>query len=179
MHLVVSHSVLIFFLYNNFSSCFTVLQYYIHFILKGKGLPILVLVFFFFQYCICFQSIWFISKFCQVVILFWRSIFSYMYLNHLPTFRCLKTINSKKYGVELVCFTENPTYVLHSSKNGWDGKSYIVIASEWYKSCIQILKIINCADSLRLLSLVNNCFLRYFKGHLDRFAKLYNKYKFQ
>ncbi|KAF0932883.1 hypothetical protein E2562_013088 [Oryza meyeriana var. granulata] len=60
---------------------------------------------------------------------------------------CLKTINSKKYGVELVCFTENPTYVLHSSKNGWD-------------------------DSLRLLSLVNNCFLRYFKGHLDRVVSI-------
>ncbi|CAN6338026.1 unnamed protein product [Urochloa humidicola] len=56
---------------------------------------------------------------------------------------CLKTINSKKYGVELVCFTDNPTIVLYSSKNGWD-------------------------ESLRLLSLNDNRFLRYFKGHLDR-----------
>ncbi|KAL5675151.1 hypothetical protein ACJX0J_011282, partial [Zea mays] len=56
---------------------------------------------------------------------------------------CLKTINSKKYGVELVCFTDNPNIVLYSSKNGWD-------------------------ESLRLLSLNDNRFLRYFKGHLDR-----------
>ncbi|KAK1322301.1 hypothetical protein QJS10_CPA03g02184 [Acorus calamus] len=30
------------------------------------------------------------------------------------------TINSKKYGVDLVCFTSHPTTVLYSSKNGWD-----------------------------------------------------------
>jgi hypothetical protein len=35
--------------------------------------------------------------------------------------RCLKAINSKKYGVDLVCFTSDPTTVLYSSKNGWDG----------------------------------------------------------
>lgn len=35
--------------------------------------------------------------------------------------RCLKTINSKKYGVDLVCFTSHPTTVIYSSKNGWDG----------------------------------------------------------
>ncbi|AES67146.1 transducin/WD40 domain protein [Medicago truncatula] len=31
---------------------------------------------------------------------------------------CLKTINSKKYGVDLVCFTSHPTTVIYSSKNG-------------------------------------------------------------
>ncbi|GMP27171.1 hypothetical protein CsSME_00003283 [Camellia sinensis var. sinensis] len=36
---------------------------------------------------------------------------------------CLKTINSKKYGVDLVCFTSHPTTVIYSSKNGWDGMS--------------------------------------------------------
>ena len=45
-------------------------------------------------------------------------------------FRCLKTINSKKYGVELVCFTDNPTLVLYSSKNGWDGKSCFMLTQE-------------------------------------------------
>lgn len=57
--------------------------------------------------------------------------------------RCLKTINSKKYGVDLVCFTDHPTTVIYSSKNGWD-------------------------ESLRLLSLNDNKYLRYFKGHHDR-----------
>jgi COMPASS component SWD2 len=60
---------------------------------------------------------------------------------------CLKTINSKKYGVELVCFTDNPSLVLYSSKNGWD-------------------------ESLRLLSLNDNRFVRYFKGHLDRVVSI-------
>lgn len=60
---------------------------------------------------------------------------------------CLKTINSKKYGVDLVCFTSHPTTVLYSSKNGWD-------------------------ESLRLLSLHDNKYLRYFKGHHDRVVSL-------
>ncbi|KAB5556795.1 hypothetical protein DKX38_007704 [Salix brachista] len=60
---------------------------------------------------------------------------------------CLKAINSKKYGVDLVCFTSDPTTVLYSSKNGWD-------------------------ESLRLLSLNDNKYLRYFKGHHDRVVSL-------
>ncbi|CAN6481806.1 unnamed protein product [Victoria cruziana] len=59
----------------------------------------------------------------------------------------LKTINSKKYGVDLVCFTPHPTTVIYSSKNGWD-------------------------ESLRLLSLHDNKYLRYFKGHHDRVVSL-------
>ncbi|KAF7825306.1 putative E3 ubiquitin-protein ligase RNF144A-B [Senna tora] len=34
--------------------------------------------------------------------------------------RSLKTINSKKFGVDLVCFTSHPTTIVYSSKNGWD-----------------------------------------------------------
>ncbi|KDO68771.1 hypothetical protein CISIN_1g036585mg [Citrus sinensis] len=60
---------------------------------------------------------------------------------------CLKTINSKKYGVDLVCFTSHPTTVIYSSKNGWD-------------------------ESLRLLSLHDNKYSRYFKGHHDRVVLL-------
>ncbi|CAL1394621.1 unnamed protein product [Linum trigynum] len=60
---------------------------------------------------------------------------------------CLKTINSKKYGVDLVSFTSLPTTVIYSSKNGWD-------------------------ESLRLLSLNDNKYLRYFKGHHDRVISL-------
>ncbi|KAK3413813.1 hypothetical protein EUGRSUZ_I02354 [Eucalyptus grandis] len=60
---------------------------------------------------------------------------------------CLKTINSKKYGVDLVSFTSHPMTVIYSSKNGWD-------------------------ESLRLLSLHDNKYLRYFKGHHDRVVSL-------
>ncbi|XP_066393068.1 protein ANTHESIS POMOTING FACTOR 1-like isoform X2 [Miscanthus floridulus] len=56
---------------------------------------------------------------------------------------CLNTINSKKYGAELVCFTDNPSIVLYSSNNGWD-------------------------ESLRLLSMNDKRFIRYYKGHVDR-----------
>ncbi|KAF5768951.1 putative transcription factor WD40-like family [Helianthus annuus] len=60
---------------------------------------------------------------------------------------CLKTINSKKYGIDLVSFTSHPTTVIYSSKNGWD-------------------------ESLRLLSLHDNKYLRYFRGHHDRVVSL-------
>ncbi|XP_050372332.1 protein ANTHESIS POMOTING FACTOR 1 [Argentina anserina] len=68
-------------------------------------------------------------------------------LYDVSTATCLKTINSKKYGVDLVCFTSHPTTVIYSSKNGWD-------------------------ESLRLLSLNDNKYLRYFKGHHDRVVSL-------
>ncbi|XP_010260433.1 PREDICTED: WD repeat-containing protein 82-B isoform X2 [Nelumbo nucifera] len=68
-------------------------------------------------------------------------------LYDVPSGTCLKTINSKKYGVDLVCFTCHQTTVIYSSKNGWD-------------------------ESLRLLSLHDNKYLRYFKGHHDRVVSL-------
>ncbi|KAG9129903.1 hypothetical protein Leryth_007001 [Lithospermum erythrorhizon] len=72
---------------------------------------------------------------------------------------CLKTINSKKYGVDLVRFTSHPSTVIYSSKNGWD-------------------------ESLRLLSLHDNkvvslslcsrseCFI---SGSLDRTVLLWDQ----
>ncbi|GAQ87438.1 Transducin/WD40 repeat-like superfamily protein [Klebsormidium nitens] len=59
----------------------------------------------------------------------------------------LKTIHSKKYGVDKIVFTHHRDSVLYSSKNGWD-------------------------ESLRYLSLHNNSYLRYFKGHRDRVVSL-------
>ncbi|CAI5501669.1 unnamed protein product [Closterium sp. Naga37s-1] len=55
----------------------------------------------------------------------------------------VKTIHSRKYGVDQVVFTHHPSAVLYSSKNGWD-------------------------ESLRYLSLYDNRYLRYFKGHRDK-----------
>lgn len=48
--------------------------------------------------------------------LLWNVVYAFFVFD-----RCLKTINSKKYGVDLVCFTSHPTTVIYSSKNGWDG----------------------------------------------------------
>ncbi|CAN6541537.1 unnamed protein product [Malus baccata var. baccata] len=58
-----------------------------------------------------------------------------------------ESIRLYDYGVGLVCFTSHPTTVIYSSKNGWD-------------------------ESLRLLSLNDNMYLRYFKGHHDRVFSL-------
>ncbi|KAJ8443619.1 hypothetical protein Cgig2_019601 [Carnegiea gigantea] len=78
---------------------------------------------------------------------------------------CLKTINSKKYGVDLVCFTSHPTTVIYSSKNGWDDRVTCM-----FESCL--IRQILSAESLRLLSLNDNKYLRYFKGHHDRVVSL-------
>lgn len=59
----------------------------------------------------------------------------------------LKTIHSRKYGVSQICYTHHTSAVLFASKNDWD-------------------------DSLRYLSLYDNRFLRYFKGHHDRVVSL-------
>lgn len=93
--------------------------------------------------------------------------------------RCLKTINSKKYGVDLVCFTSHPTTVIYSSRNGWDGKPAseraFFLPPQYYFYYVWLhnnpsLPLLVWLDSLRLLSLHDNKYLRYFKGHHDRFS---------
>nr|XP_029120083.1 protein ANTHESIS POMOTING FACTOR 1 isoform X2 [Elaeis guineensis]XP_029120084.1 protein ANTHESIS POMOTING FACTOR 1 isoform X2 [Elaeis guineensis] len=86
---------------------------------------------------------------------------------------CLKTINSKKYGVDLVCFADNPATVIYSSKNGWDGKSSLCLVSS-FAFCLKAFFCTykNNSESLRLLSLNDNKYLRYFKGHHDRVVSL-------
>eukprot|EP01119_Soliformovum_irregulare_P023315 TRINITY_DN8129_c0_g1_i2.p1 TRINITY_DN8129_c0_g1~~TRINITY_DN8129_c0_g1_i2.p1 ORF type:complete len:294 (+),score=53.61 TRINITY_DN8129_c0_g1_i2:70-951(+) len=59
----------------------------------------------------------------------------------------LKTVASKKYGVDLVKFTHTNEAVICASKNEWD-------------------------ESLRYLSLHDNKYLRYFKGHRDKVVSL-------
>jgi len=54
---------------------------------------------------------------------------------------------SKKYGVDLIRFTHSPNAVICASKNSWD-------------------------ESLRYLSLHDNKYLRYFKGHRDKVVSL-------
>eukprot|EP01116_Phalansterium_solitarium_P010977 TRINITY_DN26586_c0_g1_i1.p1 TRINITY_DN26586_c0_g1~~TRINITY_DN26586_c0_g1_i1.p1 ORF type:complete len:324 (+),score=41.99 TRINITY_DN26586_c0_g1_i1:64-972(+) len=58
-----------------------------------------------------------------------------------------KTIMSKKYGVDLIRFTHHNNTVICASKNSWD-------------------------QSLRYLSLHDNRYLRYFKGHRERVISL-------
>ena len=58
-----------------------------------------------------------------------------------------KSIFSKKYGVDLIRFTHHSSSVICASKNSWD-------------------------ESLRYLSLHDNRYLRYFKGHRDKVVSL-------
>lgn len=59
----------------------------------------------------------------------------------------LKTIHSKKHGVDQICFTHHINSVIYSSKKEGD-------------------------ECLRYLSLYDNRYLRYFKGHRDRVVSL-------
>lgn len=58
-----------------------------------------------------------------------------------------KVVLSKKYGVDQIRFTHAKDAVICASKNGWD-------------------------ESLRYLSLYDNRYLRYYKGHRDRYSIL-------
>ena len=58
-----------------------------------------------------------------------------------------KTIYSKKYGANLVRFTHHHNAIVYASSIGWD-------------------------ESIRYLSLHDNSYVRYFKGHRDRVTSL-------
>jgi COMPASS component SWD2 len=58
-----------------------------------------------------------------------------------------QVLYSKKYGVDLVRFTHYANSIIYASKNGWD-------------------------ESIRYLSLHDNRYLRYFKGHKDKVVSL-------
>ncbi|CAN0839265.1 Protein ANTHESIS POMOTING FACTOR 1 [Linum grandiflorum] len=69
--------------------------------------------------------------------------------------------------------TAHPTTVIYSSKNGWDG----MFSGYCVSSCILCSPLYThiylCfPESLRLLSLNDNKYLRYFKGHHDRVVSL-------
>jgi hypothetical protein len=76
---------------------------------------------------------------------------------------CLKTINNKKYGVDLVCFTSHLTTVMCSSKNGWDGMLIQKPMCVYGLFRINLFMWLTYSESLRLLSLHDNKYLRYFK----------------
>eukprot|EP00007_Cunea_sp_BSH-02190019_P003772 CAMPEP_0174238030 /NCGR_PEP_ID=MMETSP0417-20130205/10098_1 /TAXON_ID=242541 /ORGANISM="Mayorella sp, Strain BSH-02190019" /LENGTH=316 /DNA_ID=CAMNT_0015316835 /DNA_START=23 /DNA_END=969 /DNA_ORIENTATION=+ len=65
----------------------------------------------------------------------------------IPSGKLTGTIYSKKYGVDLIRYTHCTSAVLCASKNGWD-------------------------ETIRYLSLNDNRYLRYFRGHRDRVVSL-------
>eukprot|EP00850_Spirogloea_muscicola_P011597 SM000072S21231 [mRNA] locus=s72:477877:480329:- [translate_table: standard] len=79
-------------------------------------------------------------------------------LYNTATATLVKTVHSKKYGVDLISFTHHPSAVIYTSRNGWDAH---------YCCSLQ-----RAAESLRYLSLHDNRYLRYFKGHRDKVVSL-------
>eukprot|EP00850_Spirogloea_muscicola_P000722 SM000003S10967 [mRNA] locus=s3:14867:17145:+ [translate_table: standard] len=100
-------------------------------------------------------------------------------LYNTATATLVKTVHSKKYGVDLISFTHHPSAVIYTSRNGWDGAhtprrarvalQYLNISSA--KEGCRELKL-RAAESLRYLSLHDNRYLRYFKGHRDKVVSL-------
>jgi len=81
-----------------------------------------------------------------------------------------RVLYSKKYGVDLVRFTHTPTAVLCASKNGWDG---FEIRLDFFFLNPKYLKTTRFhAESIRHLSMQDNHYLKYFKGHRDRVISL-------
>ncbi len=88
--------------------------------------------------------------------------------------RLKKTIYSKKYGVSLVRFTHHPNAVLVASQNSFDGNWIVGVRGGegkgrwWYHSIVLILPKLTFTESIRYLSLHDNKYLRYFKGHRNK-----------
>lgn len=61
------------------------------------------------------------------------------------TDRQVNTFYCKKYGIEQVMFTHHPNAILHTSNNSFD-------------------------DSIRYMSIHTNQYIRYFRGHTDRYV---------
>ncbi|KAN0006753.1 hypothetical protein ACTFIU_004944 [Dictyostelium citrinum] len=70
-----------------------------------------------------------------------------IHLYNIDTGELQKTLNSKKYGVDLIKFTHNNNSIICASKNSWD-------------------------ESLRYLSLHDNKYLKYFKGHRNKVVSI-------
>lgn len=75
-----------------------------------------------------------------------------------------KIIFSKKYGVGQIKFAPRPSTVIYTSTKGGDGKLYIVK--------VTLLTLSPSVEAIRYLSLHDNKYLRYFRGHTSRVTQL-------
>ena len=73
-----------------------------------------------------------------------------------------KVIQSKKYGVGQVKFAHRSSTVIYTSTKGGDGTIYIKIS----------IHIFFVVDDIRYLSVHDNKYLRYFRGHKSRVTQL-------
>lgn len=73
-----------------------------------------------------------------------------------------RTINSKKYGVNLIQFTHSPTTAIHASTK-IDGIYHFFSSNPPFPPL----------DTIRYLSLHDNKYIRYFQSHTKRYAQLF------
>lgn len=78
-----------------------------------------------------------------------------------------KSVPSKKYGVHLARFTHHSRQVIHASTKV-DGKIHSRRFVRDSRLFVQLLTVAGVLDSLRLLDLHNEGYLRYFSGHADK-----------
>ena len=77
-----------------------------------------------------------------------------------------RSINSKKYGVDLIRFTHARNTAIHAS-NKLDGKNFIAVCHGSDRNrnvCLYF------SDTIRYLSLHDNKYIRYFIGHNKRWV---------
>ena len=80
-----------------------------------------------------------------------------------------KVLFSKKYGIDLVRFTHSPEAVICASKNNWDGLFQVFPALFFTHRPSHTRA---HTETIRYLSLYDNSYLRYFRGHRDRVLSL-------
>jgi WD40 repeat protein len=112
-----------------------------------------------------------------------------IYLYHTSTGQQKKQVFCKRSGSDLVRFTHHTNSVLVASKNkGWDGTfiaghhtrtacpqpepALVIAAQSRFTDCACLFLFFFFVDSIRYLSLHDNKYLRYFKGHRDRVCAL-------
>ena len=88
-----------------------------------------------------------------------------------------KVLFSKKYGIDLVRFTHSADAVICASKNNWDGLFRhnllaLFLLYLCFTSLLFFIVFFFHTETIRYLSLYDNSYLRYFKGHRDRVLSL-------
>lgn len=83
-----------------------------------------------------------------------------------------KIIQSKKYGVGQVKFAHRSTTVIYSSTKGDDSKNICIAINFNFNFTCQFTNLPIFVDDIRYLSIHDNKYLRYFRGHKSRVTQL-------
>lgn len=85
-------------------------------------------------------------------------------MGHFLSSRHVKQLYSKKYGVHLARFTHKSSTIIYASTKG-NGAQFRLV---YFRRMLKLIVPVNRSDDIRYLSLHDNNYLRYFKGHKKR-----------